>query len=41
MGIELGYDYIYHMAAAVGLGSHTGIELGRGVDKPGILPDGA
>jgi penicillin-binding protein 2 len=41
LGLETGYDYIYHMAAALGLGQRTGIELGASFEKPGILPDSA
>jgi penicillin-binding protein 2 len=41
VGMEAGYDYIYHMASALGLGQRTGIELGQSFEKPGILPDSA
>lgn len=36
LGLQCGYDRIYHMAGALGLGSRTGFELGY--DQRGILP---
>jgi len=36
LGLRCGYDRIYHMAGALGLGSRTGFELGY--DERGILP---
>lgn len=41
LGLETGYEYIYHMAEAVGLGHRTGIELGPSVERPGILGNNA
>jgi penicillin-binding protein 2 len=41
LGLETGYDHIYHMAEALGLGQRTGIELGARFEKPGILADSA
>lgn len=37
LGLQAGYECIYHMAAAVGFGRRTGIELGA--ELPGLLPD--
>jgi penicillin-binding protein 2 len=36
LGLRCGYDRIYHMAGALGLGSRTGFDLGY--DERGILP---
>ena len=37
LGNEIGYDYIYHMAEALGMGQKTGIELSA--ESSGILPN--
>lgn len=37
LGREIGYDYIYHMAQAMGMGRKTGITLSH--EHAGILPD--
>jgi len=37
LGLEIGYDHIYHTAAALGFGAKTGIESGS--DRAGLLPD--
>lgn len=39
LALDTGYEYIYHMALALGFGRKTGIELDYEV--PGILADGA
>ncbi len=39
LGLETGYERIYHMAAALGLGQRTGIELSG--ESPGLLPNDA
>lgn len=42
LGLYTGYEHIYHMASAMGLGKATGIELGiRNVEEEaaGLLPD--
>jgi len=36
LGLQCGYEHIYHMASALGLGSRTGFDLGY--DQRGILP---
>lgn len=38
LGLECGYDYIYHMAAAMGFGRDTGIDL---AERSGLLPSDA
>ena len=39
LALKIGYDTVYHMAAALGLGRRTGIEMDREVS--GLLPDDA
>lgn len=39
LGQKIGYDLIYHMARALGLGVRTGIELDG--ELPGLIPDGS
>ncbi len=39
IGRKMGHEYMVHMAAAVGLGTRTGIQLD--VESPGLLPDEA
>ena len=41
LGLETGYEYIYHQALAVGLGHRSGIELGAEVERPGVVGDNA
>ncbi|MFO7871277.1 MAG: penicillin-binding protein 2 [Kiritimatiellia bacterium] len=37
LGLQCGYEYIYHMASALGFGKRTGIALVS--EQPGLLPD--